>query len=59
MLKTFLTEKWGLRYPLIGAPMAGVAFGKLAHAVTRAGGLGMIGVGSTDSVECIAEQASI
>jgi len=59
MLKTFLTETWGLRYPLIGAPMAGVAFGELAHAVTRAGGLGMIGVGSTDSVEWIAEQASV
>jgi nitronate monooxygenase len=59
MLKTFLTETWGLRYPLIGAPMAGVAFGELAHAVTRAGGLGMIGVGSTDKVEWIAEQAAI
>jgi len=59
MLKTFLTEAWGLRYPLIGAPMAGVAFGELAHAVTRAGGLGMIGVGSTDRVEWIAEQAAI
>ena len=59
MLKTFLTQAWGLRYPLMGAPMAGVAFGDLAHAVTRAGGLGMIGVGSTDSVDWIAEQAAI
>lgn len=48
-----------MRYPLIGAPMAGVAFGELAHAVTRAGGLGMIGVGSTDTVEFVAEQSAI
>jgi nitronate monooxygenase len=59
MLRTFLTERWGLRYPLIGAPMAGVAFGELAHAVTRAGGFGMIGIGSTDTVAFIAEQSAI
>ncbi len=39
--------------------MAGVAFGELANAVTRAGGLGMIGVGSTDKVEWVAEQARV
>jgi len=59
MLKTFLTEEWGLRYPLIGAPMAGVAFGALANAVSRAGGLGMIGIGSSDPVEKIEREASI
>lgn len=59
MLHTFLTRKWGLRYPLIGAPMAGVAGGQLARAVTEAGGLGMIGVGSRDAVDFIAREAAI
>jgi len=59
MLKTFLTEAWGLRYPLIGAPMAGVAFGALANAVSRAGALGMIGIGSSDPTDKIEREASI
>ena len=49
MLSTFLTTSWHLRYPIIGAPMAGVGRGRLAHAVSEAGGLGMIGIGSTES----------
>jgi len=59
MLNTFLTRQWGLRYPLIGAPMANIARGRLAHAVTAAGGLGMFGVGPKDNVEFIAKEASI
>jgi nitronate monooxygenase len=59
MLKTFLTEAWGLRYPVIGAPMAGVAFGALARAVSRGGGLGMIGVGSSDPLEKIERESAI
>jgi NAD(P)H-dependent flavin oxidoreductase YrpB (nitropropane dioxygenase family) len=46
MLYTYLTTSWHLRYPIIAAPMAGVAGGRLARAVSQAGGLGMIGVGS-------------
>jgi nitronate monooxygenase len=45
--------------PIIGAPMAGVAHGKLARAVTEGGGLGMIGVGSTDRAELIAREALV
>ncbi|WP_067856545.1 NAD(P)H-dependent flavin oxidoreductase [Nocardia shimofusensis] len=36
----------GLRVPVVNAPMGGVAGGRLAAAVTAAGGLGMIGMGS-------------
>ena len=59
MLRTFLTTSWQLRYPIIGAPMAGVAGGRLARAVTQAGGLGMIGVGSQARTEAILREAEI
>ncbi len=58
MLRTHLTTKLGLRYPLIGAPMANLAGGELVRAITQAGGLGMIGVGSRDSAEFVAREAS-
>ncbi len=45
MLRTTLTEKWGLKYPILNAPMAGIAHGPLARAVSEAGGLGMLGIG--------------
>ena len=59
MLHTYLTTSWHLRYPIIGAPMAGIGRGRLARAVSEAGGLGMIGIGSTESVELIAREAAI
>jgi len=59
MLHTFLTNQWGLRYPIIGAPMAGVAHGRLARAISQAGGLGMIGVGSATPAELIAREAAV
>jgi len=59
VLRTFLTEDWNLRFPLVGAPMAGVAFGALARAVSEAGGLGCIGIGSEDPVERIAQEAAV
>ncbi|HAJ51282.1 MAG TPA: nitronate monooxygenase, partial [Corynebacterium variabile] len=40
-----MTRIWGIDLPLVGAPMAGRAGGRLAAAVSAAGGLGMIGVG--------------
>lgn len=36
----------GLKIPVLNAPMGGAAGGRLAAAVSRAGGLGMIGMGS-------------
>ncbi len=45
MLKTRLTERFGIAQPILNAPMALVAGGRLAAAVTRAGGLGLLGGG--------------
>ena len=42
---TRLTERFGLRTPVVSAPMALVAGGRLAAAVSNAGGLGLIGGG--------------
>jgi nitronate monooxygenase len=51
MLRTFLTETWTLTVPIIGAPMSPMAGGRLAAAISRSGGLGMIGVSSTQPAE--------
>ncbi len=59
MIHTYITTSWGLRYPIIGAPMAFVGRGRLAHAVSQAGGLGMIGIGSTESVDFLTREADI
>jgi nitronate monooxygenase len=59
MLHTYLTTSWHLRYPIIGAPMAYVGRGRLARAVSQAGGLGMIGIGSTESVDFLAREGAI
>ena len=49
MLTTWLTEQFNLAVPVVLAPMAGVAGGRLAAAVSEAGGLGMIGYGGAAS----------
>lgn len=49
-MRTFLTESWGLRIPVISAPMSPQAGGRLAAAVSGAGGLGMIGVAASQTV---------
>ncbi len=46
MLRTPLTDRFSLGLPIVGAPMAGAGGSGLAAAVSRAGGLGMIGVGA-------------
>lgn len=45
---TALTGSLGIRHPVLLAPMAGVSGGALAAAVSRAGGLGLIGGGYGD-----------
>lgn len=45
MIRTRLTEKWEIRHPILCAPMALICGGELAAAVTRAGGLGIVGGG--------------
>ena len=47
-LRTRLTQRLGIQHPIISAPMGFVAGGRLAAAVTRAGGLGLIGGGYGD-----------
>ncbi|SFK41012.1 nitronate monooxygenase [Geodermatophilus ruber] len=59
MIQTPLTRRFDLRTPVVGAPMAGVAGGALARAVSAAGGLGMIGVGNAATPEFVAEQAAL
>jgi nitronate monooxygenase len=44
-MRTWLTERFGVTGPVVAAPMAGVSTGRLAAAVSAAGGLGMLGVG--------------
>lgn len=48
-IATRLTRALGLRRPIVLAPMAFAAGGALAAAVTRAGGLGLIGGGYGDA----------
>src|SRR3974390_1569295 len=48
-LRTRLTEALGIEHPIISAPMGFAAGGKLAAAVTGAGGLGLIGGGYGDA----------
>lgn len=43
MLKTRITELFGVRYPIIAAPMVRYRGGNLAAAVSAAGGLGTFG----------------
>lgn len=49
MLATAWSQGLGLRVPIVNAPMGGVAGGRLAAAVTGAGGLGMVGMGTVAS----------
>ncbi len=48
-LRTRLTEKLGIRHPVLLAPMGNVSGGMLAGAVSEAGGLGLLGGGYGDA----------
>lgn len=48
-MQTELTERLAIDHPVLLAPMGSVAGGELARAVSRAGGLGLIGAGYGDS----------
>ncbi len=47
-ITTALTERFGLEYPIVSAPMGAVAGGRLAAAVSNAGALGLVGGGYGD-----------
>jgi nitronate monooxygenase len=58
VLMTWLTERFGLEVPVVSAPMAGAAGGRLAAAVSAAGALGMIGFsGAPEDLRSQAEVA--
>jgi NADH:quinone reductase (non-electrogenic) len=42
MLKTRITELFGIKYPIITGPMAYLTTSQLAAAVSNAGGLGIL-----------------
>src|SRR5687767_4290376 len=44
VISTKLTEKLGIRHPIVQAGMGGVARAELVAAVSNAGGLGMLGM---------------
>lgn len=49
MISTRLTDRLGIQHPIVSAPMALAGGGALAAAVSRAGGLGLIGGGYGDT----------
>ncbi|MEV0662676.1 NAD(P)H-dependent flavin oxidoreductase [Actinomadura luteofluorescens] len=55
---TAFTEMFGVRYPIVLAPMGGSAGGELAAAVSRADGLGLLGSANGDA-EWLAREAPI
>lgn len=62
MLKTRLTEMLGIQYPIISAPMVRMSGGRLAAAVSSAGGLGTFGcvnAANTASPHYVREQINL
>lgn len=55
-LVTAWSRSLGLTTPIVSAPMGGVAGGRFADAVSRAGALGMIGMGSSGSAANLTRQ---
>jgi nitronate monooxygenase len=58
-MRTWLTERFGLSMPVVGAPMAHVSGGELTAAISAAGGLGMLGAGSGQAPEWIREHGAV
>lgn len=49
----------GLSIPVVGAPMAGAAGGRLAAAISAGGGLGTVGVGNVATVEQVRAECAL
>ncbi|MBV9097539.1 MAG: nitronate monooxygenase, partial [Frankiaceae bacterium] len=60
VIRTWLTNTFGLDVPVVSAPMAGVSGGALAAAVSAAGGLGLVGFasGTADQLQAELQTAS-
>jgi len=52
-ISTPWSRQLGLRVPIVNAPMGGAAGGRLAAAVSGAGGLGLVGMGSAATVSSL------
>ncbi len=50
LIQTRLTTRFGIKHPIVCAPMALVTGGTLAAAVSRAGGLGIVGGGYAGTI---------
>ena len=50
LISTRLTERFGIRHPIVCAPMAYIAGGALAAAVSRGGGLGIVAGGFAGTI---------
>ena len=59
MIITALTEMFALEHPIVLAPMGGVSGGRLAAAVSNAGGLGLVGGGYGDPAWLRSELAQV
>ncbi len=57
-IETTLTRLLGIQHPILLAPMGAAAGGKLAAAVTHAGGLGLLGSGYADEKKIQQELAA-
>ncbi|KHO23291.1 2-nitropropane dioxygenase [Mycolicibacterium setense] len=55
-LATTWSRSIGIDVPIVNAPMGGAAGGRLASAVSAAGGLGMVGMGSSATAEQLTDQ---
>src|SRR3954452_14935116 len=58
MLRTELTERLGLRHPIVSAPMGRVSGPGLADAVSAAGALGLLTAGPRDDAEKVRVDAA-
>lgn len=58
-LNTIWSRALGLDVPIVNAPMGGAAGGRLAAAVCRAGGLGMIGMGSSATADALHRELDV
>ncbi len=59
MLRTWLTDRFGLEIPIVAAPMGGAASASFAAAVSRSGALGMVAAGSKATAESVREQLQV
>ncbi len=58
-MQTALTEKLGVRHPIMLAGMGGVSYHRLVAAVSEAGGFGCLGASTMGDEEMVAEIAAV